>query len=290
MNMDRKLIVTADDYGLCDSVNQAIEACLEAGSVSATCVMTNMPVYYDAIHLKDRFPEVSLGIHWTLTEGFPVLAATQVPSLVDTDGRFYARSEFRLKWITNQVDIAELKAELSAQFQRLRELSVFPEFWNTHQDIQMLPGMFETCVSLGVELGIPAMRSHQRILVFHNTVPTQYYLRHPVFWIKGLVIARWSQRAKALGMCLPDGKIYIRGYELSKTGLEEAVVHVPWDSIGQAAELTIHPAAAIEDEVMHTLKDVRVREYQVYSDRRLTEGLYEQGVKLIGFGELGNGH
>jgi predicted glycoside hydrolase/deacetylase ChbG (UPF0249 family) len=44
MDLTRRVIVTADDYGMCDSVNQAIEACLHAGTVRATCVMINMPV------------------------------------------------------------------------------------------------------------------------------------------------------------------------------------------------------------------------------------------------------
>src|SRR5262245_21309223 len=41
--MHRKLIITADDYGMCEPVNQAIEECLAVGTVRATCVMTNMP-------------------------------------------------------------------------------------------------------------------------------------------------------------------------------------------------------------------------------------------------------
>jgi len=38
-----KLIVTADDYGMCPSVNRAIEECLRARTVRVTCVMANMP-------------------------------------------------------------------------------------------------------------------------------------------------------------------------------------------------------------------------------------------------------
>ena len=41
--MSQRLIITADDYGLCEQVNQAIEECLSAGTVRATCVMANMP-------------------------------------------------------------------------------------------------------------------------------------------------------------------------------------------------------------------------------------------------------
>lgn len=37
-----KLIITADDYGMCESVNRAVEACAAAGAVLSTNVMSNM--------------------------------------------------------------------------------------------------------------------------------------------------------------------------------------------------------------------------------------------------------
>jgi predicted glycoside hydrolase/deacetylase ChbG (UPF0249 family) len=286
MNMDRKLIVTADDYGLCDSANEAIEACLEAGTMRSTCVMTNMPVYQSAAGLRPRFPDMSVGIHWTLTEGRPVLAASEVPSLVDAEGRFYSRAGFRRKWLANQVKRSELRAELRAQFRRLCDIAGLPEFWNTHQDIHMLPGLYQTCVSLGLELGIPAMRSHRRILAFRDTVSRRYYLRRPLFWIKGFVIDRWAQRAETQGMRMPDGKVYIQDYGPSRTGIEEAVKRLPWNSIGRAAELIIHPVTAIDERVMHALREVRLREYQVFADRGLADGLHKLGIQITGFGGL----
>ncbi len=287
--MDRRLIITADDYGLCDSVNQAIHACLEAGTVQATCVMTNMPVYGDALKLRQRFPGVSVGIHWTLTHGRPILPASHVPSLVDAEGRFYSRARLRSRWLAGRISKREIKAELWAQFDRLCLVAGLPDFWNTHQDIHMLPGLFETCVSLGLELGIPAMRSHRRIMVFRDTTQRHHHLLHPVFWLKGFVIERWSQQAEARGMRMPDGKVYTYGYDISPASIAEAIGHLPWSSISRVAELIIHPAVAIEEDVMNRLRESRIREYQVFADRGLVEGLYKLGIQLTGFGELGYG-
>ncbi len=284
--MDRRLIITADDYGLCDSVNQAINACIEAGVVHATCVMTNMPVYRAAVQLREHFPDVSVGIHWALTQSRPVLAPSQIPSLIDADGRFYSRAQLHRRWLAGQISRSEIKAELCAQFDRLCAVAGLPDFWNTHQDIHILPGLFETCVSVGLELGIPAMRSHRRIMVFHNITQLRHNLLHPVFWMKGFVIARWSQRAEARGMRMPYGKVYMHGYDISPADIEEAIGHLPWDSVNQAAELIIHPATAVEKDVMNKLKESRIREYQVFADRRLAERLHKLGVQLTGFGGL----
>lgn len=40
--MSHKLIITADDYGMCQSVNRAIDECIKAKVVLSTNVMTNM--------------------------------------------------------------------------------------------------------------------------------------------------------------------------------------------------------------------------------------------------------
>ena len=60
--MNRRLIVRAEDYSMCDSVNRAIEAWPEAGTVRTSYIMTNIPVYRGAAQLSDRFPDMSAPI------------------------------------------------------------------------------------------------------------------------------------------------------------------------------------------------------------------------------------
>lgn len=38
----RRLIVTADDYGMCEVVDKAIDDCAEAGLLTSTNVIVNM--------------------------------------------------------------------------------------------------------------------------------------------------------------------------------------------------------------------------------------------------------
>ena len=110
----RALIVTADDYGMHETVNAAVEECLAAGTVQATCVMVNMPAAADAGSLRERFPRASVGIHWTLTQGRPVLPPTALRSLVRNDGEFHTCAEFRRRWRSGQIRHDEMYAELRA--------------------------------------------------------------------------------------------------------------------------------------------------------------------------------
>ena len=88
--MTRRLIITADDYGMCASVNDAIEECLGAGTVRATCAMVNMPLFNATAALRQKFPGCSVGIHWTLTQGRPILPPAQLPTLAGPDGEFHS--------------------------------------------------------------------------------------------------------------------------------------------------------------------------------------------------------
>lgn len=284
--MSRRLIVTADDYGLCAPVNAAIEECLAAGAMRATCVMTNMPDYRDAAELRRRFPTASIGIHWTLSLGRPVLPAAQVPSLVGPGGEFFSWDTLRRRVLARKIAMAQVRAELYAQYERYREVAGEPDFWNTHQNVHVAPGMFQTCVGLARELGITTMRSHRRITVPRSGSALGYNLRHPLYWLKGLVIGRWTDRAEALGMRLPDGIIYTPGFGQGRTAVESAVERLPWHGLRQAAEWVIHPATTADHPLLGRLTESRLQEYAIFRDPQLKERLAARGVEFVGFEAL----
>jgi predicted glycoside hydrolase/deacetylase ChbG (UPF0249 family) len=279
----KKLIITADDYGMCKSTNEAIDACLAAGTVHATCVMMNMPEFNDMTSLRSRFPWVSKGIHWTLTQGFPVLPAAQIPSLIGKNGEFHAKSQFKRRWLTKQIRESEITAELRAQFQRFFDIAGVPAFWCTHQDIHIFPGLFRTCVTLGVELGIPAMRSHRRVIVSRNYTPMEYNIRHPAFWLKSRIVAQWSGWAERLGMCMPDGQIQLRGYNMSLPEVEHALTHMQWPTARDIVELTVHPATVIDEKLFSALRNSRLHEYEVFGNPALKEFLNSNEIELVGY-------
>lgn len=283
MTITRRLIVTADDYGLCPPVNQAIEECLEAGALRATCAMMNMPDSSVVDAFRRRFPGASLGIHWTLSLGAPVLPARQIPSLVGPDGAFLPFPELRRRFLTGRYDPAQLRAELTAQYGRFRELAGEPDFWNTHQNVHVAPRVFELFVALAGELGIGKMRSHRRITVPRRGSAARYHVRHPIYWLKGQLIARWTGRAERRGMALPDGIVYLPGYGAGRTAIEEVAARLPWGRLPRGAEWVIHPSVAADHPLLGRLTESRLREYELFRDPGLKERLAGRGVALAGF-------
>ena len=53
----QKLIITADDYGMCDIVDAAIDAGIENGIITTTNVMLNMETLHHAKDLRERSPD-----------------------------------------------------------------------------------------------------------------------------------------------------------------------------------------------------------------------------------------
>ncbi len=281
-NSIHQLIITADDYGMCPEVNRAIEECLAAGALRATCVMPNLPAYTEAAQLRARFPQASIGIHWTLTCGAPAASPAQVPALVDQHGQFWSAREFRRRWLAGQIPAAQIETELRAQHNRLVAVIGQPDFWNTHQNAHVLPGLFTLMVNVACQLGIPAMRSHRRITAPRHGSAFQYHLTNPLYWIKGQIIARWTAAAARRGMRMPAGVVITPGYGPGKAAVEQIVRRVPWPQTAPA-ELIIHPATQVVPALFGSLTESRLREYAVFRDPALVERLTAAGVQTVGF-------
>ena len=93
----QKIIVTADDYGMCDVVDKAIDAGIENGIITTTNVMLNMETLHNAKNLREHFPHISVGIHWNVTTGKPVSKPEDIPTLVDENGEFWPINIFKKK-------------------------------------------------------------------------------------------------------------------------------------------------------------------------------------------------
>ncbi len=84
----RGLIVTADDFGLHEAVNEAVERAHWDGVLTAASLMVGAPAADDAIARAKRMPKLRVGLHIVLADGAAVLPRAQIPDLVDEEGRF----------------------------------------------------------------------------------------------------------------------------------------------------------------------------------------------------------
>ena len=67
------LVVTADDFGLSEAVNAAVEDAHRRGILSAASLMVGGPAAADAVARARRLPNLRVGLHLVLVDGDPML-------------------------------------------------------------------------------------------------------------------------------------------------------------------------------------------------------------------------
>lgn len=113
-----KVIFRADDVGYTNVHNLGTWKAIEDGVVTSCDLMLDTPGFEDACkYLKER-PWLSIGWH-THFWGRPVLDPSEVPSMVDEEGKFKWRKD---KKAIMEVNYDEALKECRAQLNRCREL------------------------------------------------------------------------------------------------------------------------------------------------------------------------
>lgn len=277
----KKLIITADDYGMSKAVNKAIDAGIDAGLITSTNVMTNMPFYKEAIKLKDR-KDVSVGIHWVLACGKPVLPASEIPTLVASNGEFYPYPEFRKRLRKKLISFVEIEKELVAQYDLYYELMGQPEYWNTHQNTHVDFGIYRLFVDVAAKLGIKKMRSHQRIYVKGSDKSKKMSL----IWrmiepLKATMLNKWQSNAHKKGIASPDGLIVcLNGNDINKP--EYLFSHIAWKK-KEIGEYVIHPATENDSPYFGKIVDQRIREYKMFTSEETKKIIGDSGIELVSY-------
>ncbi|MBV8169085.1 MAG: ChbG/HpnK family deacetylase, partial [Alphaproteobacteria bacterium] len=87
----RRLVVTADDFGLSVEVNEAVEAAHREGILTSASLMVAAPAAADAVRRAQRLPDLGVGLHLTLLADRPMSPPESLPDLVDERGWFHTR-------------------------------------------------------------------------------------------------------------------------------------------------------------------------------------------------------
>jgi hopanoid biosynthesis associated protein HpnK len=141
----RYLVVVADDLGRSSFVNRAVVRAYDRGFLTAASLMANGDAFEEAATLIRMRPGLSVGLHITLCDGRAVLSPSEIPGLVDANGRFET-SPFRAGlryWRLRRNLTREMEAEIEAQFERLLEAGITPTHVDGHHHLHMHPVIFE---------------------------------------------------------------------------------------------------------------------------------------------------
>jgi chitin disaccharide deacetylase len=132
----RLLIINADDFGMCNSINEAIFRTLKEGVLRSTSLMVPCPWALHAMHFLADHPETPFGVHLTVISDpiyyrwGPVTSIEKVPSLVDRAGYFYNFEA--MPAFLAQVKVDQLEVEFRAQIETVLVAGLKPTHIDWH--------------------------------------------------------------------------------------------------------------------------------------------------------------
>lgn len=285
----KRLIINADDFGLTAGVNRAIREAHMDGILTSATLMANGVAFTNAVSLARSLPQLSIGCHVVLVDGSPVLAADQIPSLVDGQQRSSFRqnlSKFAVLSISNRLNGDEIEAEVTAQIRKLQSAGIAVTHVDTHKHTQIFPNVLRPLLRSAKACGVIAVRNA------FEPVRISLLAERPSLWrrisqVKFLrsLSRTFHKTVREAGMFSPDGTLSI-----AATGvLDRKLFRLLLESLPEGTwEFVSHPGYHDADlqTVRTRLKESRAQELELLTSPEAREIVSKNGIELISYREL----
>ncbi|NOT59535.1 MAG: ChbG/HpnK family deacetylase [Acidobacteria bacterium] len=159
MNSSKQLIFNADDYGLCEAVNQAVEQLISAQRLSSVSVLANGDSVNTAVSFLLQHPHIDAGIHLNVVEGAPLNPPSSHPWLTNAQGELAGRGALLKRWLLHPRAVTcAVENEWRTQIETLRNAGLTLRHADSHQHLHGFPLAYPIAVRLCRDYGIPALR------------------------------------------------------------------------------------------------------------------------------------
>jgi predicted glycoside hydrolase/deacetylase ChbG (UPF0249 family) len=282
--MTRRIIINADDFGLCTGINKAIQQAHKHGVLTSATIMTNMPAAEEALNMAKKMPNLGIGVHLNLCKGRPLSKEPEVEMLLNADGQF-AASLLRLSLLSviKHRFRNAIRTELACQIQWLIDKGITPTHLDSHKNFHAFPPIFPIVCKLARRFKINAIR--------YSYEPKQLcQLPWPLPTEGG---KKRANRARALALINR-----LQNAELLKTNAMLGIAHMGRIDVNffkavtlysqvEPAEIATHPGFPEEIEPqMTSMLHQRKGDLDALCSERTKQYFQQAGTELIHFGHL----
>jgi hopanoid biosynthesis associated protein HpnK len=150
---------SADDFGLSEAVNEAVERAHRDGILQAASLMVAAPAAADAIRRANANPGLRVGLHLVVIEGPAVLPPGQIPLLLDENGQFPSdQLTLGVNYFFRPSVRRQLAAEIRAQFQAFAATGLTLDHANAHKHMHLHPTVGAMMLRIGRAFGLDRIR------------------------------------------------------------------------------------------------------------------------------------
>lgn len=273
----RSVVLCADDFGLSDGVSRGILELAEAGRLSATGAMTNMPGWRrNAPALARVKGRIGIGLHLNLTTGSPL---APMPHLAP-GGTFPSLKDLCVKAVTGRLPPVEIRGEI------VRQLDAFieahgepPSFVDGHQHVHIVPVIRSALLRVLEEKGYGG-----RLWVRDPSDRVSAILRRPIGRVKALVVKEmalgFARRARAAGFWTNDGFSGFSPLDLSVSA--QSVFESAFIDLGAKPVVMCHPGYVdAELRSLDPAVDSRPAELEYLKSDAFAAVLEGRGITLV---------
>lgn len=277
------LIVTADDFGLHEAVNDGVERASREGILTAASLMMGAPATGDAIRRARSLPGLRVGLHLVLADGSALLAPHLIPAIADKSGHMNSRMFWNgLRFFALPGVRKQLEAEIRAQFAAFARTGLALDHVNVHKHFHLHPTLLGMLLRIGRDYGVSAVRVPDEPLWF-AALGNAWHAGAGTAALKPW-IALMKRRLDAAGVLHNDA---IFGVASSGAMTEEKLLQIMARLPAGITEIYLHPAAAVGHAITPSMSHYRhADELAALLSPRVRAAVAAAGTARGGFGDV----
>jgi len=275
--MKKKIIITADDFGINKFSNDAIVELLSFGILKSTCLITNMDGFYDAIDKIKMNNDIDIGLHLNVVEGKSLVFKTR-SYLTNDFGEF---SNSFLSLLIKSYDdrfLEQLEEEFCAQIERAIKNGVKISYINSHVHTHSIPNIFKLVLKLCKKYNIKAIRTQNEPFYCVKNFKKHFKMSYFINIIKNILLNYFTYINKKT-LKNTDVKTNDEFLGVLYTGnMDKNTILEGIKKIKNNSEIILHPTLDVS-------KSLNYGEYKALSDKTLLDELNKLDLELINWQE-----
>lgn len=159
MKKKKVLLVTGDDFGYCQSINNGIFEAYKNGILRNVSLIAAGEGFDHAVQILKQNPGLAAGVHITLVASKPVSDPGNISTLCDTSGYLpvdYFR--FAAKLFSGRFKMVDIEKEITAQVELVVNNGITPTHIDSHQHVHILPHVRDIFIQTAKKFSIPFIR------------------------------------------------------------------------------------------------------------------------------------
>jgi chitin disaccharide deacetylase len=217
---DKLLIIHADDFGMCHSVNRAIICAFEQNAIGSASAMVPCAWFMEAAEYARRNPRRDIGVHVTLTSEWilykwgPVSRFLKKSGLTDDCGYFWPSTELIA------AGPEEVSIEISSQVTSAICAGIVPSHLDSHMFSLLSPRYIATYVESAKRFRVPCLVDSY----WHS-----YAMHKEVAGTDDVVVDMVIQAEEPNLTRASMEEFYLQAIQDLRPGLNQLIVHPGYD-------------------------------------------------------------